>query len=1502
MADKTDPEYSGQVTILVCGRTGVGKSTLINEIFGANICPTGGPDEESEKASDDVDVDEFEHVTREVTATCKSLNGVLLTIYDSPGLQDGTGNDDKYLQDIRNYYDSVDLVLYCIDFTSDRWLEQENRAIALFSEEFGSSFWEKTIVVFTKANRVQNDLRRRAGYESKLEKRFESYAKKTRNNLTLNKISPDITKGLPFVAAGHKETRKLVYVSERLKVQPYGANYLAELWVMCVDRFKLRGSSSLAAFMQATYVGGRYALDPTVVAEFEKAMVTDEERYGIPLNETSERDDAPREDIPLERRKAVAREAKNKQDAAEAKDCADTELEKLRGQTALDVMQNIKDLDAGMEIKKWVDTEIEKLKTQIDQEMEEKIHNQGVVEAMTWKNIAMDKLKVQVQQKLKEQEKIEVKCWAINELKHLKSRVAQEVEKKIARQDAAAKMNEWVHTETVSLQANMPGNIEASEVKTWVSTAIDKLREKIALKMMLQIKEQDMEKVKRWVDTELHDLKQKTEHEVKQKIKGKGAAEVMNTASIAIEHLKRDIDLEMEQIIHDKSGLDGMDWARTKMDKLRLSIEQDVKVQEKLEVMNWANTELEELNRRVVEEVKQKINGEAAVEMNNWAGTEINNIKANITQMVEVMQEQVVVMTAIQQLTEQGRQKMMLKIREFEVAEMKRWVITALEKLKQKTELEVRQKIKEGAAETLRKSDIAIEEVKEKIMRDLDQTKHVQELRKSVDTAIVELRTQIEQNVEVKFQAEKAAEVLSFVNCKCDALKKKMAEYVLMIKGEEVEIVKKVVDSDIKQRNTQIEQEGRLKVKDEDVVAVTSWVDQQFVELEHILSEKVRCHKEMQDVREEERKKIADAEERLAQKRQEIMMQNMKLHKSYISHELKQLKTQIESEVSKITTQEAVNVVKWTNTKIEILRPILEKNVEDKLKTEDRTISKWIDNEIESLKSEVTPKVQKVKIAYDIKMWVCTKMVELKTQMTTKVVQLIKGKEEVAKMKDWIIEEIAKSEKITANKVMEEIIAGEESEKQKSWASGKLDLLTIELETKVTDKKEMQDKEMEELKRSAVGKIDDLKVLIAQAKQEIEKAVVITWSDMQELEKTIASEVIERKAMDMGIMCCTHWVDGEINKTKKQIKDVLKEQEKVEAKEWMRSKISAIKVSIQQARKKNETEEVIKWEESKIQELEKMITEEFVEREVIEKGKNLCNRSVESKISKTEDHIKARRKISQLKVTVQQAKQVLDGEQMEYVKQVEGNIKEKECTIVECGVTEQILLLCNQWVEMETTKMSKQINVTLVKKSMQNNIDLLKETVQILKQDKHIAASDITWAEQEIRKVEQARDIKVTEDAIIRKGELECYQEAEVEINAMVVPIAEKLKVAMQNSMQEKIKVVKVHMKQHGIKGREVENKIKEIDKVLALPLPEQKIEVYQQAYMQTIKLLTEVHNMPRVEEVKMTDTSTVLLDREQTIATLQATSSIWGNFKTWLGALKTKFLSWFGHGQQSRT
>ena len=76
-----------KIEILVTGRTGVGKSTLVNGLVGEEVAEVG-----RQLHATTMDVQGYELKTQE---------GIEVIVWDSPGLQDGSGNEEKYLAEMK---------------------------------------------------------------------------------------------------------------------------------------------------------------------------------------------------------------------------------------------------------------------------------------------------------------------------------------------------------------------------------------------------------------------------------------------------------------------------------------------------------------------------------------------------------------------------------------------------------------------------------------------------------------------------------------------------------------------------------------------------------------------------------------------------------------------------------------------------------------------------------------------------------------------------------------------------------------------------------------------------------------------------------------------------------------------------------------------------------------------------------------------------------------------------------------------------------------------------------------------------------------------------------------------------------------------------------------------------------------------------------------------------------------------------------------------------------
>jgi len=125
--------------ILAVGRSHVGKSTLINAMFGGeDLAPVA-------KARDST--------TMAVKSYQQTVHGVTLHFFDSPGLEDGKKSDDKYTSDIRKTCKVVNLLLYCIRMDS-QIREEEFKTIELISDALGNDIWKHAICVLTQGNQI----------------------------------------------------------------------------------------------------------------------------------------------------------------------------------------------------------------------------------------------------------------------------------------------------------------------------------------------------------------------------------------------------------------------------------------------------------------------------------------------------------------------------------------------------------------------------------------------------------------------------------------------------------------------------------------------------------------------------------------------------------------------------------------------------------------------------------------------------------------------------------------------------------------------------------------------------------------------------------------------------------------------------------------------------------------------------------------------------------------------------------------------------------------------------------------------------------------------------------------------------------------------------------------------------------------------------------------------------------------------------------------------------
>ncbi|XP_058944957.1 uncharacterized protein [Pocillopora verrucosa] len=215
------------VNILLSGKTGVGKSYLTNALIGENLAAEG------------FDIDPQ---TNDVTAYEVVKNGVTITVFDTPGLADATGNDEEYLRKIKEKVIHFDLFLFCTEMTSKRFRTDDLETIKKLTEALGKKLWDHALVVLTFANEVPLSSTKKTDDvpdATAFSDRFLAFKRKIKKHLVAIGV-PEITAtNLPFAPAGELDDPRL----------PDREDWLTAFWIAA---FKRINRNAKPAFLMAS--------------------------------------------------------------------------------------------------------------------------------------------------------------------------------------------------------------------------------------------------------------------------------------------------------------------------------------------------------------------------------------------------------------------------------------------------------------------------------------------------------------------------------------------------------------------------------------------------------------------------------------------------------------------------------------------------------------------------------------------------------------------------------------------------------------------------------------------------------------------------------------------------------------------------------------------------------------------------------------------------------------------------------------------------------------------------------------------------------------------------------------------------------------------------------------------------------------------------------------------------------------------------------------------------
>ena len=197
------------LNILVTGKTGVGKSRLVNALVGRPVAAEGRT-----KDSCTVAMAPYSVV----------IESIKVFVWDSRGLQDDTYNEELHLQDLQKINDEhgFDVFIYCLKMDDSRFYSEDKNAIRKLTDRLGpQNLWKNAVVALTFANRIADpDDGDELEYFSR---ELSEWKKAIYDILTELRVDPDTRSALSIVPAGNYKKLQL----------PTCQNWLSELWVCC---------------------------------------------------------------------------------------------------------------------------------------------------------------------------------------------------------------------------------------------------------------------------------------------------------------------------------------------------------------------------------------------------------------------------------------------------------------------------------------------------------------------------------------------------------------------------------------------------------------------------------------------------------------------------------------------------------------------------------------------------------------------------------------------------------------------------------------------------------------------------------------------------------------------------------------------------------------------------------------------------------------------------------------------------------------------------------------------------------------------------------------------------------------------------------------------------------------------------------------------------------------------------------------------------------------------
>jgi len=139
-----EEDVDEEISIMILGKPGIGKSTLVNEILGDKVAKVSSEGYIATKGC-----------TRAVEQFQFKRNGITGIVYDTPGILDPS-LDGNVMEEIVKACTNVDIILFCIKMLDNRLVKGDENCLIIkhLEEKIGKEIWKKTIVALIRANEL----------------------------------------------------------------------------------------------------------------------------------------------------------------------------------------------------------------------------------------------------------------------------------------------------------------------------------------------------------------------------------------------------------------------------------------------------------------------------------------------------------------------------------------------------------------------------------------------------------------------------------------------------------------------------------------------------------------------------------------------------------------------------------------------------------------------------------------------------------------------------------------------------------------------------------------------------------------------------------------------------------------------------------------------------------------------------------------------------------------------------------------------------------------------------------------------------------------------------------------------------------------------------------------------------------------------------------------------------------------------------------------------------